>query len=51
MKKVIKWIILASLVLPIPYVFTEPDFKPVFFALLYGGLVVWLMISDLKVKK
>ncbi len=52
MKNVLRWIILIWSIITIPYaLFTELDLYTAFFQLLYTGLVVGLMISDLKEKK
>lgn len=50
MKKVIKWIVLIWSVIAIPYIDTT-DFATFFFGLLFLGLIIGLMISDLREKK
>lgn len=49
-KKVIRWIVLIWSVLAIPYGL-DADIVTVFLGLLYMGLVIGLMISDLKESK
>jgi len=48
MKKTLTWIILVWSVLSIPYTLDVSTFYEFFFALLYVGLIIYLMISDLK---
>ncbi len=45
--KVIKWIVLIWSVCAIPYAFVE-DSITTFFGLLYLGLIIGLMIMDLR---
>jgi len=47
MKKVIKWIVLVWSVFSIPYTFQVVDTFEFFFGLLYSGLIIGLIISDL----
>lgn len=52
MKKTLTWIILVWSVLSIPYALVEAvDFYEFFGTLLYVGLIIYLMISELKEKK
>jgi len=50
MIKVLKWIILVWTIITIPYVFEISDYYEIFFELLYVGLIIGLMINDLKRK-
>jgi hypothetical protein len=50
MKTVLRWIVLVWTVLTIPYTLGGEDFATIFFALIYVGLVIGLMIDDLKEK-
>lgn len=47
MKRVLKWIVLCWTIITIPYVFVG-DPVEIFGALLYAGLIIGLIISDLK---
>jgi len=49
MKKTIRWMVLVWTVLTVPY-YNDPDIAVVFLGLLYAGLVIGLMISDLREK-
>jgi len=50
MKTVMRWIVLVWCVVTIPYLF-DTDFATAFFSLLFVGLIIGLMISDLREKK
>ena len=49
MKKVLYWIVLIWTILAIPYV-DFSTFTMAFFGLLYIGLIIGLMISDIRGK-
>jgi len=49
MKKVLRWILLVWTVLAIPYI-EAVDGTTFFFSLVYTGLIIGLMISDLRGK-
>jgi len=48
MKKVIRWILLVWAILTIPYTLDVPTAEEFFFGLLFLGLIIGLMISDLR---
>ena len=48
MIKVLRWIILIWSIIAIPYSFGGTDGVTVFFGLLYVGLIIGLMIHDLR---
>ena len=50
MTKVLRWIVLVWAVLAIPYGITE-DFATTFFGLLFMGLIIGLMIHDIRKNK
>lgn len=50
MIKVLRWIVLVWTVIAIPYLFNT-DGITIFFSLLYVGLIIGLMIRDLRGKK
>jgi len=50
--KTLRWIVLVWSIITIPYaLFVEPDLYTAFFQLLYIGLVIGLMISDIREKE
>ena len=51
MKKVLRWIILIWSIIAIPYIPDTGDFTTGFFSLLYMGLIIGVMIHDLREKK
>ena len=50
-KTVLRWIVLCWSIVTIPVLLVEPDIYVAFFGLLYVGLVVGLMISDIRCTK
>lgn len=48
MKNTIRWIILIWSILSVPYTLEAETFAEFFFQLLFVGLIIWLMISDIK---
>ena len=51
MKKTLRWILLLWTIFAIPYAFDAVDFATFFFGLLYAGLIIGLMIHDLRNEK
>jgi len=49
MKKTLAWIVLVWTILAIPYTLTAPlELDEGFFALIYTGLIIGMMISDIR---